>query len=281
VYSIARPMLLGQLLVIIFVFGTACAAQPSPTVVFETGSPWEDLEMVAAKTYFFGHQSVGANILQGVEELDAPSAEQALPIVEFADSAAITAPALVHTTVGENYDPLSKIQAFDDLVRNQVGEHVDVAFFKFCYVDFDGTTDVDGLFETYQQTMDALVRDFPQTTFVYVTVPLMAKDQGIKAFVKSVIGRVDPANANLQRHRFNQLLREEYADTGRLFDLAQAEATYAGDQMCTMRVQGQAVPCLYPQYTDDGGHLNELGRRVIAEQFVAFLADLKEPARLS
>ena len=33
---------------------------------------------------------------------------------------------------------------------------------------------------------------------------------------------------------------------------------------------------LVPQYTDDGGHLNEVGRLLVGEQFLLFLCDAAE-----
>jgi hypothetical protein len=37
---------------------------------------------------------------------------------------------------------------------------------------------------------------------------------------------------------------------------------------------GRGIPALAPAWTDDGGHLNVEGRRMIAEQFLVFLAGL-------
>jgi lysophospholipase L1-like esterase len=38
--------------------------------------------------------------------------------------------------------------------------------------------------------------------------------------------------------------------------------------------KGQDVPALVPDYTEDGGHLNTVGRQRVARALVAFLAGL-------
>lgn len=265
----------GGTLVLLLVLISAACGQPDPGATSSTLDT-KDIQMLTQTTIFFGHQSVGGNIIQGIEELliEPAYVNAHLTIRNVSDPAAMATPALLHTTVGENYNPVSKIQAFDQLIRNGLGNQVDVAFFKFCYVDFDQNTDVQQLFETYKQTMADLARSYPETQFVHVTVPLMAQGKGVKFFVKNLMGREDPATANLQRHRFNELLRQAYAGKEPMFDLAQFEATYAGDKTCTMTIQNQTVPCLYAGYTDDGGHLNEPGRKFVAEHLLLFLTTL-------
>ena len=233
-----------------------------------------ELNQVAAKTIFFGHQSVGWNIIQGIEETLKEQPGVPLTLTQAESLEGLPGPAFFHSEIGQNGDPLSKLQAFERLVRAGIGTRVDVAFFKFCYVDFDQNTDVPQLFAAYQQTMAALSRDYPQTTFVYVTTPLTTADQGVKAVLKSLLGRNEVALANLKRQQFNELLRREYAGTGALFDLATSEATDPVGKVCTVTVASQSVPCLVVAYTDDGGHLNEQGRQVVATQLLKFLARL-------
>ena len=42
---------------------------------------------------------------------------------------------------------------------------------KFCSLDITSSTDVDAIFARYRDTMAALERDFPDVTFIHVTVP--------------------------------------------------------------------------------------------------------------
>jgi hypothetical protein len=251
--------------------GIACTVLPRPLAADELSDA--DLGQVAARTIFFGHQSVGRNILEGVEETLKAHPAARWTIREIKSGADIAGPGLFHAEVGENTNPLSKLEAFDQLVRNGVGERADVAFFKFCYIDFDKNSDVPALFARYKSTLAALAEAYPNTTFMHVTVPLMAPERGVKARIKQAVGHYDAANA--ARHAFNQLIRGEYDASGRVFDLAAAEAAEPDGGQCAVPGSDGPIPCLATAYTDDGGHLNALGRKAVAPRFIAFLAGVK------
>jgi lysophospholipase L1-like esterase len=82
---------------------------------------------------------------------------------------------------------------------------------------------------------------------------------------------------NLRREEYNDLLRQTYAGHAPLFDLARLESTDPNGEKTTAAWKGHLVPALAPLYTDDGGHLNALGRQLAAREFVAVLAAI--PAR--
>ena len=63
-------------------------------------------------------------------------------------------------------------------MRGGMGRHVDVALMKFCYVNFTTSADVNALFARYRDTMGALERDFPNATFIHVTMPLTTVSGG-------------------------------------------------------------------------------------------------------
>ena len=46
--------------------------------------------------------------------------------------------------------------------------------------------------------------------------------------------------------------------------------------METFTKDGENYYSLVPDYTDDGGHLNEKGRKIVAEQLLILLANLSE-----
>jgi lysophospholipase L1-like esterase len=56
--------------------------------------------------------------------------------------------------------------------------------------------------------------------------------------------------------------------------MAAVESTYPDGRPCTFRVAGRTYESLVPEYTTDGGHLNERGRRAVAAQLLVFLAGL-------
>jgi hypothetical protein len=78
---------------------------------------------------------------------------------------------------------------------------------------------------------------------------------------------------NHVRAGYNDLLHHEYGGKEPIFDLAALESTGPDRKTHTVRMGGERHPVLVPEYTDDGGHLNALGQRVVAEQLLLFLAD--------
>ncbi len=236
-----------------------------------SAAEWDTL---AARRVVFGRQSVGLNILNGVQAL-AAAAQVPLAITE-ARAPAGTA-GMVHFKVGRNGDPQAKIDDFATVMASMeagTDRHADIALMKLCYVDISPDTDVRRLADQYGETLDRLGAQFPRTTFVAVTAPLTAVQSGLKARVKKLLGRApDGLAANARRTEFNELLRERYGRQGRLFDLARCESETSAPE----RYQGKTVETLDPALTSDGGHLNALGARRVATRFVKFLAAL--PAR--
>lgn len=212
------------------------------------------------KRVCFGHQSVGAGIVEALPLVSG----QRLQVVESNDSNAFCRPGFAHFRVGQNCDPLSKCQAFSQVI-NGVGDRIDIAFFKFCYVDITDQTDVRNLFDVYQATMASLSNAYPRVIFLHVTVPLRVIDHGWLGWLH---GKLMGGNRELadqaRRHAFNQMLRGAYSDSGRLFDLAREQATCSDGTPSSVPYRGEALPSLAPEYTDDGGHLNRLAAQRMA-----------------
>ncbi len=233
-----------------------------------TGVADEIVQQVASRRIFFGHQSVGANILEGVTEVSAGK----LRIREGRTSALLTSPGILHARIGQNESPGSKVADFEAALAS-LGGAVDIAFFKFCYIDFTAQTDVEQLFADYQAALTRLEAQYPKVTFVHVTVPLTVVPQGAAAWLKKTVTRRAPwgAQENGARHRFNTLLRTRLA--GRpLFDLAALESSRDDGSTQTSTHQGQTVPALISAYSDDGQHLNSVGQRRVAGALLTFLA---------
>ena len=235
---------------------------------------------LAGKTIFFGHHSVGSDIVQGLQDLRASQVSLKLNIVKTKELNKIEGPMLAHASVGENLHPESKIAEFKALLEGGLGERVDIAFFKFCFVDVTTTSDPNALLSAYCKAMDSLKSRFPDVVFVYVTVPLCGppgKLKGmLKAGIKRLIGRPHALDENQVRARFNSLLRERFSGKEPLFDLALYE-TLGPDGLRRYSLRnGQEVPILARSYTDDGGHLNARGRRHVAEQLLIELLDLTD-----
>ena len=235
----------------------------------------QDLRTISKKKIFFGHQSVGFDIINGIHDVMKQYPAIAVKVSETADPGVFDAPIVAHTTVGRNSDPESKIREFAERVRAGIGGRADIATFKFCYADIERNTDVQRVFDSYKNTMADLAKAYPNTRFVHITVPLKATSGGWKSHIRTLLGKPHFFIAdNLRRDELNQKIRTEYAGRQPFFDLAEVESTRADGKASFDRSDSKIVPSLVHAYTYDSGHLNELGRKFVAERFLKVLASL-------
>jgi hypothetical protein len=264
----------------VFVFSLmalTCAACSGGSVTTESPLDHQSKDVnwsvLADRRIFFGHQSVGYNILEGVADVLKERTEPILRIAETAAPGDLRPGVLAHAPVGTNGDPMSKIQAFVARMDAGIAANADVALFKFCYIDVDASTDVAALFDEYKKTMSELAERHPSTTFVHATMPLRTVQGGPKAIVKRLLGR--PAGGyleNARRNQYNDLLRGEYSGRGTVFDIAALESQTAEGTPTTYALDGTTLYALNPAYTFDNGHLNAVGRRAVAAGFLTSLA---------
>ncbi|MFY3745942.1 hypothetical protein ACOQFB_18670 [Anaeromyxobacter sp. Red801] len=238
-----------------------------------------DLQALAERRVFFGHQSVGENVIEGLQAL---AAQEGVPLrVVEARAPGVAAGTFAHEVVAENGDPLRKLRSFAAaLGPGGEGAGAEVALLKFCYVDIRADTDVAALFAAYRKTIGELQAANPATTFVHVTAPLQTVEDGVRGWAKELLGKPRwGTQHNARREEFNALMRREYGGNAPLFDLARVESTRPDGSVETSAWQGGAVPALVPAYTDDGGHLNAEGRARAARALAAVIASVpRQPA---
>ena len=262
----------GTILAVV-AFGTTAIAQAASVDV--DANLRADLEHIAQRRILFGHQSVGMNLLDGIRQL---SIAAGVPIrIAEVETASAVEPAMIgHSFIAENEDPLRKLNSFEHAMGPQ-STGLDIAFMKFCYVDFTPETDAKKLFARYRTTIDGLRARNPGTTFVHVTAPLTIVRGGIKSRLKNLLGRA-PAGIteNLRREQYNALLRQAYQGREPIFDLARIESTAPDGTVETVEWNGSAVPVMVPAYTEDGGHLNAAGKLRAARELVSVLAAIPD-----
>jgi hypothetical protein len=240
----------------------------SVTAAQVSASEWRALE---TKRVVFGHQSLGGNILRGVRQL---AARDGIKLDINRQRTASAVKGISHFAIGKNGDPAYKIRDFAAAVDAGAAQGADVAMMKLCFEDVTASTDAKQLADDYIASLEALAQRHPSTSFVAVTVPLMAIQTGPKAWIKRLLGRQPNGYAdNAKRAEFNKQLRDRYLAGGRLFDIAQVEAESTG-QSCTAPVDGQAVQALCPELTNDGGHLNGRGQELAGAAFLRFVSAL-------
>ena len=229
-----------------------------------------DLSALTNQRVFFGHQSVGGNILDGVNDWLRETG-LAWP-VSTPETASRDGGALLHAKVGQNGDPRSKCDAFRQLVDGGTLGRLDVATLKFCYVDVQQEAAAAELCDTYCAVLEDLARRHPGTAIVPVTMPLTHAEGGLGVAVRELLGRPNRVKLqNLARQAFNDRLRQRWTASP-IFDLAAAESTRPDGARETTSYKGRRAENLVAAYSDDGRHLGPVGRRQVAAAFIGALA---------
>jgi hypothetical protein len=198
------------------------------------------------RSIYLGHQSVGANIMQGVDDYLA----QLAPADRMARGGLDAAGPghWVDGYIGSNGDPLGKISAFQANVLAHCGD-LEVAMMKFCWADtpYIDSHSAQDLLDAYVAMVDTVEAGCPGVNLVHFTIPLMT-------------------SGNTSREAYNALLRTRYGSA--VFDLAAAESTLSDGSRST----SGGVPVLYSGYASDSGHLNATGRAWVAAKLITKLA---------
>jgi hypothetical protein len=233
-------------------------------------SVWQSLSQ---KTVFFGHQSVGADIVAGLQSIVQRKPELGLRVVESRDPLDFNKPGFYHAKVGTNESCDSKLIDFASILKASASGAVDIAFVKFCYVDLTGSGDPVALFRRYQEWATTLAAECPKVNLVHSTIPVGTVEAGIKARVKRLLGRTHLGGYqhNLVRQRYNSQLLKEFGH--RVFDLARSEATLPSGRVARFACEGTECLALSSGYTNDGGHLNDAGRLAAARDLLLFLSE--------
>jgi hypothetical protein len=268
-----------SLAVLIALTAAACGqhSAPSPNTltgsqaIATTASP-QDWQHLSQLKIAFGHQSVGGDVISGIETL-ARENDVALSVAESRE--VFAAPGLHHFKIGRNGEPQSKLEDFDATMSHDIAGTADIALMKLCYIDFDSEPNPRQLARDYIAEVDGLASRFPQTTFVPITAPLTTVQTGPKALIKKLLGK-EPAGyeSNAKRQLFNQTLRQHYANRDVLFDIASIESGFG---QAAIERDGQRIETLNPDLTSDGGHLNDQGKHLIGSALVHHLANVARP----
>ncbi len=249
----------------------ACSSGEREEVKVDAMALKAELQAIGQARILFAHQSVGRDILAGVQAL---AQEAGVPLhIQQIDGVPPAGPGLFHAQVGSNGDPDSKVEAYAGLLARTERPAYDVAVLKFCYEDLErGAKGQTGLLHRYAARMDELKSLRPDVRLVHVSVPLRADPPGWKTTLKRWLGRETWEDAdNVRRNHYNDELRSRFGGS-HFFDLATIQSTLPDGARSGFTHDGKTVYTLAQPYTHDGGHLNELGRRQAAAAFVHTLA---------
>jgi hypothetical protein len=236
------------------------------------------ISVIAQKKIYFGHQSVGGNIIDGLKDLLEMSGENNLNILNLHHSPQITESYFAHSYIGKNTDAHSKCMDFGETLKKTFHSELDFALLKFCFVDMRGEDNPETIFELYKNTIDTLKSDFPHTTFIHATIPLTSHNVNFKLklrrLAKKILSKRDYSPIdNINRYKYNQLLRAYYKDE-LIFDIAKIESTYSDGRREVFIQNQHEYESLIFEYSYDAAHLNEFGRQRAALELIGILAEV-------
>ncbi|MBI5832842.1 MAG: SGNH/GDSL hydrolase family protein [Armatimonadetes bacterium] len=218
--------------------------------------PLDALDRARVTQTLLGHESVGWNVIGGLDQLSRQLPRYRLDIGHMIQAGWYAQhKGFGDFFVGNAANVPGKAQAFEQRLRSGVGDRVQVASLKLCWADMQPRVDTDQAFAAYTGVLERMKQAYPQVTFVYWTMPLRRE-----------------AMLQERRLRFNELMAQ-YVRTHSvvLFDIADIECHKPDGSLA---VNETGTPALWDGYTTDGGHLNDVGSQRAARAWWWLMARL-------
>jgi hypothetical protein len=233
-------------------------------------SKWRQLSQ---KKIYFGHQSVGNNIINGIMDIMRENPKVQLNIIRTSNKPNFVSGVLFHTRISGETNPKSLLIEYKRDVDKLMGGNADIALLRFSHSLIKGDTNVESVFNDYQLKMSMLKQKYPNTIFIHSTLPLLRSKTTWKTIIKKLIGKKEiwEYDINIKLNKFNDLLLREYVDKQPVIDLAKLQSTFPDGSLSTFTKNGKTYFNMVPDYTYDDMHLNKEARKLAAEQFLLFL----------
>jgi hypothetical protein len=245
------------------------------------------MNQIGQLKWYFAHASVGDCIMQGVANLHLSNAN----FYQLQGNSASSSPpgttqaGVIYGDARGNPNYYGDYQVKLDLFRTAVsnGWHfptVNIALTKFCFIDIwypASSNTVVALLNSYVNTLTNLEAAYPQTMFVYATMPLTTTSYSY--------GTLDTGAPTLYwRSVYNDSLRAWCRANNRvLFDIADIEAHDTSGNPCTFTYNSRVCQQLWPgdnagcdQYCGEAGDsahpTNPGAESLMAQGFYALAA---------
>jgi lysophospholipase L1-like esterase len=235
------------------------------------GSKWEEL---AQKKIYFGHRSVGNNIIDGIKDLIKANSQIKLDMVAPTGTFNSKVGFFMHSMIEQDASPQKIAADFQKLKNEVIRQDFDIVLLRF--TPFYNNKEMTEILGDYNDSLNQLKNNYPKTMFVHTTFPLNRSKTTWKTWIKKLIGKNDiwEYAGNIKANEFNEHLRKKYYGKKPLFDLAKFESTYPNGERETFSLYGKEYFQLVSDYTYDGVHLNEKGRKIVAEQLLLLLVNI-------
>ncbi|MEN6357884.1 MAG: hypothetical protein ABFD83_12475 [Armatimonadota bacterium] len=256
-----RCVLRLSILVLMMATAAQCQIIDHTAVDLVDKTPQSVMDSVGRQKWFFTHASVGANMIDGMNDLHSMNKNRYQLTVSSVGYSGMQASAPPSpTTSGCIYECnrgnpgwSSKFTIFDNSVRLAGWRYpsVDLCMDKLCYIDQNASA------SQYLSVMSGLETYSPKTIFVYTTMPLMTSED----------------SDNVLRNQYNDAVRAYCCINKKLLlDIADIEAHDPNGVEQTFQYGGNTYQRLFSSYTSDGGHLNSTGRQRVAKGWYAVAA---------
>ena len=229
-----------------------------------TNYPQSLMDQIGKLKWYFAHASIGECIMEGVTNLHlaSPGFYQLQGFQATNTPPATNRPGSIYEddrgNPGYNGDYQTKIDLFSTAVSN--GWHypfVNLALNKFCYIDIWYTYSSNGVateLSSYLKSMTNLEAAFPQTVFVYATMPITVTNTPVD------YGGALSLNNDYWRTLYNNALRAWCATNNRpLFDIADIEAHDTNGNNATFTLNGLTCQQLWFGNNQGGDFNGEVG----------------------
>lgn len=226
--------------------------------------PQSVMDGIGKQKWFFTHASLGQNCLlhRGIDGLHQENSSRYKLIrvqVEPAFSPEPDPPpspsavgTIYHWPRGQT-DWRGKLDMLDKAIRDKGWRFpaVNIVMDKLCFIDYQAQAAV------YLDRIAALERDYPDTVFVYTTIPLLRTDRD---------DRPEWRDCNVLTNNYNRTMREHCASRGKvLLDIADIEAHAPDGKEHTYTHGGETYQTLCLEYAQGtSNYLNDAGSRRVA-----------------
>ncbi len=230
----------------------------------------EIIETIKSDKILFAHQSVGQNIIDGISILS----KQNNWGLNIKKNEEINNGGIYHVMIGENEKPYLKISEFKRVVEKN-SNNLDIAIFKFCYVDVDEETNVEKLFNAYVDLVNEIEKKYPQIKLIKTTIPIRVINNSFTAKAKRFLGlNVWGDKAAYNRENYNNLVRKKYGKDD-LFDIALIESSFKNKSNKVSTPYGYLFS-MDEAISSDGSHLNQVGKLYIANELLNLISEIRK-----
>jgi hypothetical protein len=229
--------------------------------------------LIADRTIYFGHQSVGTSVCVGIHQL-ANDSGVPLRLVQTHEPEAVAGPAFVHFLAGRHRDYASKNAALLRLLDSRTRARDPIVILKFCHGDINSLQDGKMLFDAYSETVDTIQDQHPDVALIHATIPLATVGDGARERVKRVLGRTTQREAAIARHRYNELVRSEFGAYEPVFDIARIQATAPDGVRAGFSAEGTRIDLPATENTIGASALSSECRAAAAEALLDVISSV-------